>query len=90
MNANEWREECNYISRLADKAGMVPEMNHDIGAAIRYCEMQQAAAEREGFRDAATYIGECLDDMRRAQWLADKGGPENLTRAAQSLAQSAD
>lgn len=64
MNANEWREECAYISRLADKRGNVPEMNHSLDVAIRYAEMQQAKATREGFHDAATHIGECLDDMK--------------------------
>ena len=64
MNANEWREECACISRIADKRGKVPEMNYSLDVAIRYAEMQQAKATREGFHDAATYIGECLDDMR--------------------------
>ncbi len=56
MNATEWRKECARISRLADKRGNVPEMNHSLGVAIRCAEMQQAKATREGFHDAATYI----------------------------------
>lgn len=63
MDANSWRQECIYISGLADTKGDVPEMNHDHATAVRYMTMQRDAATREGFYDAATYIGECLDDM---------------------------
>lgn len=64
MNANEWREECQCIARLADLRGMVPEMNYCTETAIRYCEMQQAKAEREKFFDVVEYIGHCLDDLK--------------------------
>lgn len=62
--AQEWSKECQYISDVADKRGRVPEMNNDTATFIRYCEMQQAAATKAGFHDSATYIGECLDDLR--------------------------
>jgi hypothetical protein len=67
MKLQEWCAECTYISRVTDVRGNVPEMNHDVATFIRYCEMQQEAATREGFHDTATYIGECLDDMRAVQ-----------------------
>lgn len=66
MNDNEWREECAYVSRLADLRGMVPEMDFSILVCIHYAHMMQSKATREGFYDAATYIGECLDDMIEA------------------------
>ena len=62
-DANFWREECNYISKVTDKKGRVKEMNNSTGTFRRYCEMQRDQAEREGFYDAATYIQECLDDL---------------------------
>lgn len=64
MDANEWREECNYISGVVtDKRGIVKECNYDRACFSRYCQMQRDSAEREGFYDAATYIQECMDDL---------------------------
>jgi hypothetical protein len=64
MNCFDWAQECDYIARVTDARGRVPEMNHNLETFIRYCEMQQNAATRAGVHDAATYIGECLDDLR--------------------------
>ena len=61
----EWQAECRYISDVTDKKGNVPEMNNDKATFIRYCEMQLADAERQGFYDTATYIQHCLDDLKR-------------------------
>lgn len=61
--ANEWRIECNYLDRTADKRGRVPEMNNDTSVFVRYCQMQQKQAERDGFHDVVTYIGHILDDL---------------------------
>lgn len=62
-DANWWREECSYISGVCDKKGRVKEMNNDPDVFRRYCEMQMKLAESDGFYDAATYIGECIDDL---------------------------
>lgn len=62
--ANEWREECNYISRVMDKGGRVKEMNNDPAVFRRYCEMQRNSAEKAGFHDAALYIQEIIDDLK--------------------------
>lgn len=59
----QWREECNYIDRVADKKGAVPEMNNDKATFVRYCEMQRDSATRDGQDDAATYIQHVLDDL---------------------------
>lgn len=58
-----WQQECRYISEVMDKGAQVREMNYDKGTFTRYCEMQKASAEREGFFDAAEYIGHVLDDL---------------------------
>ncbi len=58
-----WREECIYIGRVADKKGLVPEMNSDLDTFVRYCTMQMRAAERDGQFDAMTYISHVIDDM---------------------------
>lgn len=62
MNANEWREECNYIDTVSitRKLG---NFNNDIACFIRYCEMQRDTAEKQGFFDAALFIQECIDDL---------------------------
>lgn len=65
-DANQWREECAYISRVTDQRGNVAEMNHSAEVFRDYLRMQQEAATREGFHDAAEYIGHCLDDMESA------------------------
>lgn len=62
-DANWWREECNYISRVMDRGGRVKEMNSSPATFRRYCEMQRDAAERDGVFDAATYIQEVIDDL---------------------------
>jgi hypothetical protein len=62
-DANWWREECNYISRVMDRGGRVKEMNNSPATFRRYCEMQRDAAERDGVFDAATYIQEIIDDL---------------------------
>jgi hypothetical protein len=64
MKLSQWVEECKYISDVTDKRGNVREMNNDKSTFIRYCEMQRAAAEREGFFDTALYIQECIDDLK--------------------------
>ena len=66
MDANEWREECNFISDATDKArnGRVSRaFNFDPECFKRYCEMQRDSATREGFHDTAQYIQHCLDDL---------------------------
>lgn len=60
----QWSQECRYISEVTDKRGLVPEMNNDTATFIRYCEMQQAAAEKDGFNDAVTTIQHCIDDLK--------------------------
>ena len=62
----DWVAECQYIADVTAKGGCVREMNNDRNTFINYCEMQQKVAEREGRHDSATYIGECLDDLRAA------------------------
>ena len=59
----EWREECNYIDRVADKKGAVSAMNNDKATFIRYCEMQRDSATRDCQHDAATHIQHVLDDL---------------------------
>ena len=61
----EWQSETRYISDVTDKCGIVPEMNNDKATFIRYCEMQKAAAEKDGFHDAATTIQHCIDDLTK-------------------------
>lgn len=63
MNVNEWRAECNYISRVTMLRGNVSEMNHSKETFLRYCEQQRDLARREGRDDAALYIQECIDDL---------------------------
>ncbi len=59
----EWQAETRYISDMTDSGGIVPEMNNDKGTFIRYCEMQKAAAEKDGFYDAVTTIQHCIADL---------------------------
>lgn len=68
-DANEWRQECIYISNLLTKRGKVPEMNYDLATVARYCSVQRDAAEREGFHDSAQYIQHCIDDIPRLRAL---------------------
>lgn len=70
--AQDWKEECQYISNVTDKV-----LHSDLGEkhkAMRnfgyerscfesYCEMQRDVAARDGFDDAAQYIQHCLDDL---------------------------
>ncbi len=58
-----WVTECDYIARVTDLRGNVPEMRGDLETFRRYCAMQRDAATREGFHDSATYIQECMDDL---------------------------
>lgn len=67
MTAFDWAQECAYIARVTDKRGNVKEMNYDLPTFVRYCEMQRNAATREGRHDSATYIQECLDELKGAQ-----------------------
>lgn len=60
----DWQAECSYISRTTTKQGRVPEMNKDRAVFLRYCEMQRAAAERDGQHDAAEYIQHCIDNLK--------------------------
>jgi hypothetical protein len=64
MTDFEWQKECNYIAQVTEKRGIVPEMNNDTQVFIRYCEMQCRMAEKQGFCGPATYIQECIDDLR--------------------------
>jgi hypothetical protein len=59
----EWKAECVYIAEVTHKLGDVKEMNFDCATFVRYCEMQQQSAERDGQYDAAEYIGHCIDDL---------------------------
>jgi hypothetical protein len=70
--ANDWREECNYISDTATAARhrlqrmrwrALHNFNNSRACFVRYCEMQRDDAERTGFYDAALYIQECIDDL---------------------------
>lgn len=71
--ANDWREECNYISNTiahmdetinpAQRRAILRNFNGDRACFVRYCEMQRDDAERHGFYDAALYIQECIDDL---------------------------
>jgi hypothetical protein len=71
--ADDWRDECNYISGIADRCTMpasaferrvaLRNFNGDRACFVRYCEMQRDDAERNGFYDAATYIQECINDL---------------------------
>lgn len=74
MNANQWREECVYISETVTSAlaGSDPlsSFNGDPAALVRYCEMQRDTATREGFHDSAQYIDHCIDDMLAHGWRA--------------------
>ena len=71
-NANDWREECNYIDATTAgarhrlqrmRAHALRSFNGDRACFVRYCEMQRDDAERHGFHDAALYIQECIDDL---------------------------
>jgi hypothetical protein len=74
-NANEWRQECAYISDTADRllalaaAGRVnDEWTTDtewpqLDLFTAYCATMKALATRQRFHDSATYIGEILDDL---------------------------
>jgi hypothetical protein len=71
--ANDWREECNYISNTiahmgetfnpAQRRSILRNFNGDTACFARYCGMQRDDAERNGFYDAALYIQECINDM---------------------------
>lgn len=63
MTDFEWSRECNYLSAVADRQGLVKEMNFDRATFVRYCEMQQHLAKRDGQYDAAEYIGHVIDDL---------------------------
>ena len=60
----EWVHECNYIAKIAEKRGLVKEMNSDTATFIRYCEMQRNMAERAGRDDVTSYIQHVIDDMK--------------------------
>lgn len=60
----EWAQECNYISIATMAQGKLREFNNDTACFRRYCEMQRNAAEKAGFHDTATYIQECIDDLK--------------------------
>jgi hypothetical protein len=73
--ANEWREECKYISDTTDYARSgsaalqrvaLKSFNGDRACFVRYCEMQRDCAARDGQFDAQTYIQECIDDLTAA------------------------
>lgn len=64
MTDFEWQKECNYIARVTERRGIVPEMNNDTQVFIRYCAMQSERAEKQGFYGSATYIQECIDDLK--------------------------
>ena len=66
-DTNDWREECNYITRLADSRGKVAEMNYDTATFVRYCEMQRNAADKAGFFDVVEYIQHVIDDMEEVR-----------------------
>ena len=59
----DWTDECRYISEVTDKRGNVKEMGYSKATFLTYCEMQLAAARRQGRFDSATYIQECIDDL---------------------------
>lgn len=66
MNANDWREECNYINEQADpyrRRGWGPSEFENKAQFLRYCTMQRNSATREGFHDTAQYIQHCIDDL---------------------------
>jgi hypothetical protein len=63
-DANAWREECNYIDRVAGKKGKVSEMGFHLETFITYCEMQRDVATKHGFHDTAQYIQHVIDDMK--------------------------
>lgn len=62
----EWAQECNYVSKVAEKRGQVKEMNFDTETFVRYCEMQRDMATRAGRDDAAVYIQHVIDDMKES------------------------
>ena len=51
---------------VAEKCGLVREMNSDTATFIRYCEMQRDMATRAGRDDAAVYIQHVIDDMKES------------------------
>ncbi len=65
MNANDWREECSYITEQTEPfvRGYGPSEFADRAQFLRYCTMQRNSATREGFHDSAAYIQHCIDDM---------------------------
>ena len=62
----EWVQECKYIAMVAEKCGLVREMNSDTETFVRYCEMQRDMATRAGRDDAAEYIQHVIDDMKES------------------------
>ena len=59
--AQEWKEECAYISRVTDLRGEVKEMGNDRGTFITYCRMARAKAMQQRCYDSAVYIEHCID-----------------------------
>ena len=67
MDTNDWREECNYITRAADRRGKIAEMGYDTAVFVRYCEMQRNAADKARLFDVVEYIQHVIDDMEGTQ-----------------------
>ena len=62
-----WTQECTYLTKVADRNGMVSEMLFLLPTFIRYCEMQQRTAMLDKRHDTAEFIGHILNDMRTMQ-----------------------
>lgn len=72
MTTLEWAVECGYIQMITDaflgraETGLGEirrNFNDDRQCFIRYAQMQQSAALREGHPESHTYIQHCLDDL---------------------------
>lgn len=65
MKLSDWVAECQYISHHTDlfvRGGRSPDFA-DVAQFLRYCEMQQRSAEREGFPDASLNIRQCMNEL---------------------------
>ena len=59
----DWKNECNYISNMADQGGFIADMHNDKNIAICYAKMQRDLAEEQKRFDVVQYIQHCIDDL---------------------------
>lgn len=60
----DWQKECRFIGVCTEFNGRMEQFNNDPACFVRYCEMQRNQATKQGRHDSATYIQECIDDIK--------------------------